>query len=231
MPVRWTDTFDAMASQIPLFLIANEFFDALPIRQFVSVRDAWTERHVTLNEQGQFIFCHLPTALPSAIANWSVIATPPDCNRVIELCEAARAIAGDIGARLRATGGLTLIIDYGHAASGLGDTLQAVKAHRFTDPLETPGESDLTAHVDFEALHMAAAARSYGTVTQRAFLKALGIDARAASLAGSQADRAPAVMAGLTRLTDDAQMGTLFKVMAVTGPHGPDPAGFAPCMS
>jgi SAM-dependent MidA family methyltransferase len=136
-----------------------------------------------------------------------------------------------LAARLARQGGAALFIDYGAPASGTGDTLQAVQAHGFADPLAAPGEADLTAHVDFGALAAAfagAGARVWPLATQGALLAALGIGARAAALARARPDRAPEIAAQAQRLTAPDAMGTLFRALAATGPGQPAPPGFEP---
>jgi SAM-dependent MidA family methyltransferase len=138
-------------------------------------------------------------------------------------------IAYALAHRIAKQGGAAILIDYGYEGPALGDTLQAVKAHQFADPFADPGEVDLTTHVDFTVLgNMArqAGLRVHGAVGQGAFLQQLGIDARAAQLAASAPARAAEVEAARHRLTDEAEMGTLFKVMAWTHPDWADPAGF-----
>lgn len=207
----------------PAIVIANEFFDALPIRQFVRARDGWRERLVGLSG-GRLVWglgpasAGLPTDAPEG--------------SVVEICAAAEAIAGQIGARLAASGGAALIIDYGTLppATGGGDTLQAVAAHAVADPLETPGMADLTAHVDFGALARAlaqAGARVAPLVTQGALLTALGLDARAAALARAQPGRAHEIETQRRRLTAHDQMGTLFKALIAAGPGQPPLPGEA----
>lgn len=215
----WTEAFESVAADAPLYLVANEFFDALPIRQFARVEGRWHERFVGLDDGGAFRFLLSPALAPAESAGG---------DGIVEVNEPARAVAAAIGARLNRHGGLALAIDYGHARSAPGDTLQAVKAHRFADPLAEPGEADLTAHVDFVALARAAGATAHGPLTQGDWLRALGIEARAAALARARPDRAETLASGLARLIDPSGMGTLFKAMALTGPGGPLPAGFGP---
>ena len=215
----WAESFETVAADAPLYLVANEFFDALPIRQFVRSHGRWHERFVGIGADGAFGFTLSPALAPAEGAGG---------DGIVEVNEPARAVAAAIGAWLNRTGGLALAIDYGHARSAPGDTLQAVRAHRFADPLAEPGEADLTAHVDFEALARAAGATAHGPAAQGDWLRALGIEARATALARARPDRAAALSAGLERLTGPGKMGTLFKVMALTGPGGPLPAGFGP---
>ena len=138
-------------------------------------------------------------------------------------------MAGQIASRL-ALSGAALIVDYGYSAPPLGDSFQAVKSHFYADPLENPGDADLTAHVDFSALCQAAraaGARAFGPLTQGQFLTALGIRLRAEKLKEINAERATEIDAAVARLTGADAMGSLFKVVAFTGPDGPVPPPFA----
>ncbi len=223
--IDWADSLDDVPADAPLYLVANEFFDALPIRQFRKTGTAWTERHVALAADGALTYLDIATPVPPP----SLTAQAPQGSGgdVMEANELTLAIVAEIGQRLLTHGGLALIIDYGYA-QGHGDTFQAMKAHAFADPLEMPGEADLTAHVDFAALARAAGAPAFGPVPQGDFLNGLGLETRAAMLARARPDRADALQAGAARLTDPAQMGTLFKAIAFTGLSGPAPAGFPP---
>jgi len=204
----------------PVLLIANEFLDALPIRQFVRGDDGWHERRVAAAD-GRLGFALDPApadvALPDA-APGSIAETRP----------AAEALARHLGARLAVGGGAALFIDYGHVARSCGDTLQAVRRHRPAAVLDAPGTADLTAHVDFAAFADASAgARVWGPVTQGAFLLALGLEARTEALvANATPAKASALRSGSRRLADPAAMGRLFKVLALTHPDAPPPAGF-----
>ena len=206
----------------PLFLVANEFFDALPVRQFVKAKDGWHERMVAADGD-KLVFALAPGPTPIDVAD------APD-NAVFEISPASRAIVTIIAERIRRLGGVALIVDYGHARSGFGDTFQAVKAHKPADPLAEPGEADLTAHVDFAALAdaaRAAGAHAYGPITQKAFLVSLGSAARAAALSRAAPDQAADIKAAIDRLTGEAQMGRLFKVLVLSARPTP-PTGF-PC--
>ena len=188
----------------PLLLAANEFLDALPVRQWLGDE----QRLVGLSGDDL-----------AFTANGMIVETSPARDAAV------RAVAG----HLVRYGGVVLIIDYGHATSAPGDTLQAVKAHKFADPLANPGEQDLTAHVDFEAVAdsaRAAGASVTALATQGAFLTRLGIAQRAAALSRANCDRADDIASALTRLTDPAAMGDLFKVIAIRSPNWPTPAGF-----
>lgn len=208
----------------PLFLIANEFLDALPIRQFVRAGALWRERMVGLGED-RLTFGLAPPAPVAALAHRLADTAEGD---IVEHCPALPAILGEIGRRIARHGGLALVIDYGDWRSR-GDTLQALSRHRAADPLAAPGQADLTAHVDFEAVARAAApARATAMTPQGDFLRALGIDTRAAILARGLSGAARAShLAALHRLTDPGQMGHLFKAMGLYPDGAPPPPGLA----
>lgn len=220
----WHDEVATLPDDRPLIVIANEFFDALPIRQLVRALDAWHERFVACQD-----VLFLPIAgkrVPDAIIPPPLRDAPP--GSVIETSPASVAILRDLARRIAAQGGAVLVIDYGYEGPAIGDTLQALRDHRFANPFETPGEQDLTAHVDFATLAAAAQAEGthvFGPVGQGALLTALGIDARAAVLAKASPDRAESIAADRARLT--GAMGTLFKALAITAPGWPVPAGLA----
>ncbi|MCC6775552.1 MAG: SAM-dependent methyltransferase, partial [Hyphomicrobiales bacterium] len=231
VPMEWHHAIDEVPEG-PLIVLANEFFDALPIHQAVMCADGWHERVVKISEEGKLHFSidrdPIPLfdeLLPSAL----------DKARIGEIFEwRADKIALEIGRRVAHFGGVALIIDYGHVASAIGDTLQAVSKHAFSDPLARPGEDDLTAHVDFQALAQAAEAmraRTHGPVTQANFLRALGIEQRAAVLERSAPpEYAGTIKAALARLTDEQRtgMGQLVKVIAFTNLKIESLPGFEP---
>lgn len=219
-PVTWADSADALPDA-PLYLLANEFFDALPIRQLTRTPQGWAETMVGLTD-GQLALGRSAPA-PLALLDHRLADTLP--GDVVELCPAAATIMQAISTRITAQGGVALIIDYG-GWSSRGDTFQALKAHRFADPLAEPGEADLTAHVDFAAL--AAHTPRHAYTTQGALLTALGIDARAAQLARNLTG-SPLIAhhAALHRLTAPTEMGQLFKALAVIPPNAPPPPGFS----
>jgi NADH dehydrogenase [ubiquinone] 1 alpha subcomplex assembly factor 7 len=221
--VRWCARFEDLPDG-PLLLVANELFDALPIRQFVKQAGVWHERMVGL-EDDAFAFVLGPETTPDLPAE--VLAAAD--GSIAEICPEGRALAAALGQRLGRTPGVALLIDYGHPFSAVGDTLQAVKRHRFHPVLEQPGSADLTAHVDFEALASAAIpARAWGPLPQGAFLQALGIQTRAGMLAADAGPKVAADIAGqMRRLIDPAEMGTLFKALALAHPALPAPPGFA----
>ena len=215
----------------PMVLIANEFFDALAVEQTVRTEAGWRRRCVGLDAAtGGLCF-----TLSDAVVDEATIPPPFRAAPMGGICEvspAAQALAGEIGDRIRCHGGAALIVDYGPARRAPGDTLQAVSRHRTHDVLADPGTADLTAHVDFQALAEAAAAagaEAHGPVPQGVFLNRLGIAVRAERLAsGATAGQAANILSGCRRLIDPAQMGTLFKAMALTRPGMPPPAGFEP---
>lgn len=212
--VRHLDSVDQLPGQ-PLFLIANEFFDALPIRQFQRVEAGWAERVVGLGEGG----------LRMGLAPGVDLPREGRVGDVVEDCPAAPAIMGAIAGRIATHGGAAIIIDYG-GWNGFGDTFQALRAHRAEDPLACPGETDLTAHVDFAPL-AAAAIRASAAVSrpvhQGDWLLSLGARQRAERLA--QAGDSGA-LAALHRLTDADKMGHLFKAMAIWPQGAPPVPGF-----
>jgi NADH dehydrogenase [ubiquinone] 1 alpha subcomplex assembly factor 7 len=208
----------------PLFLVANEFFDALPIRQFRRTDAFWRERMVGIGRDGGLAFdWGRPTTAPVLDAEFGPVAD----GTVVETNPVGDHVAACVGARIARSGGAALIVDYG-AWDGTGDTLQAVRDHAFADPLDDPGAADLTTHVRFRALAEAARpAAARGPVTQGAFLERLGIVARAQILAG--ASDGPALdrhVAALRRLTHPGEMGHLFKAMALLPETAPVPPGF-----
>ncbi len=199
---RWHDSIATLPRR-PWLLVANEFFDALPIRQFVD----GIERCVTL--------------IGDELAFDRIGA-------IIEDSPVRNQAAIDIAARIVANGGVALVIDYGHAKTAPGDTLQAVHAHRFAPVLADPGEQDLTSHVDFEALvHSAtdAGAAVTALAAQGNWLNRVGIAARAQALISANPDQPEAIEAALERLTGPDQMGVLFKIVAIHSPDWPKPAG------
>lgn len=222
---RWHDDLAGVPDDGPLLLVANEFLDALPVRQLVTTAQGWRERMVGLAD-GAFVPVAgnrpMDAAVPAHLRD-----APP--GTIIETCPGAAAIIGEVAARLARQGGAALLIDYGHGEFRTGSTLQAVRAHRKVDPFANPGEADLTAHVDFAtlaAVALAHGARWLGTVEQGAWLRALGIDARAHALVNASPAQAAATLAARERLVAPDQMGALFKVMALAAPDWPDGAGF-----
>jgi NADH dehydrogenase [ubiquinone] 1 alpha subcomplex assembly factor 7 len=217
----WHERFDDVPEG-PLLLLANEFFDALPVRQFEKARDGWRERMVGLAADGEtLVFALAPGVTPYA----RFLGDAPDGAQA-EIGEAGRALAAAIGARIKRDGGWALIIDYGYE-TGAGASVQAVRGHASAGILDRPGETDLSAHVDFAALAAAAQAPAFGPVSQADFLCRLGLVQRAQTLKAraTEAQRA-AIDAALARLIGADQMGTLFRVLAI-GDGRSIPAGFS----
>jgi len=211
----------------PILLIANEFFDALPIRQFQRTREGWAERLVALDpeaaDEPRFRLVLAPVAPP-------LPAEPPARpGDVIEICPIGREIAAEIGRRIAEHGGAALIVDYGHAGPAFGDTLQAVRNHAYAPPLEAPGEADLTAHVDLAALLDAGAGAGvsgWEPVEQGEFLLALGLRERVDALARRAPERAAEFVEAADRLADPGRMGRLFKAVSIASTALGAPAGF-----
>jgi NADH dehydrogenase [ubiquinone] 1 alpha subcomplex assembly factor 7 len=225
--VTWHETLSAVPTGKPLFVVANEFIDALPIRQFVRGAKAWHERCVGVDPDGNFAFGLTKGPIPSALIPLSLRTAPEGA--VFEKRSAADAVIGDIAKRVTECGGAALIIDYGHGDHAVGDTLQAVKNHCYADPLSNPGEADLTAHVDFAALAVAAKENSaavFGPVEQGQFLELLGVHVRGERLVAANPSRKSDILEGIKRLTAADQMGSLFKVMALLPKGVETPAGF-----
>lgn len=212
----------------PTLAIANEFFDALPIRQFERVGGDWRERVVTLAPDS----CALRFAAASALCAEADGIEGAPAGAIVERAPARDALAAALARRVAGNGGAVLIIDYGHAQLGIGDTLQAMRRHRRHGVLEDPGEADLTAHVNFAALAAAAqgaGAEVFGPLPQGDFLRALGIEERAGALRrGVDAGQAREIDAALRRLTGAHAMGALFKALALAHPALGAPPGFAP---
>ena len=220
----WHDRLDEIPDDAPLLLVANEFLDALPIRQLVRTDAGWRERMVDLADR-RFVPCAGPMPLDLLVP---ADVRPAPAGSIVEIAPAAAAVAGEVAARLAANGGAALFVDYGYSGPAVGDTLQAVRSHGFADPFADPGEVDLTAHVDFAAVAQAARrARVHGPVGQGAFLEALGIAQRTAALCANAAPAQAALLRGAAdRLTGRDAMGSLFKALALTGPSWPTPAAF-----
>jgi SAM-dependent MidA family methyltransferase len=218
---EWHGDVATLPTDAPLLVAANEFFDALPVRQLVATKRGWHERLVAHTEAG---FVPVPGPLiPAPLA-------PAETGTVVETSPASLGIVRALAQRIAAQGGAALIVDYGHVRSAAGETLQAVSGHAFADPWQEPGSRDLTAHVDFEALGRAAGAegvRVAGPRSQGEWLEAMGIGVRAQALAGAAPERTAEIEAARDRLVAPEQMGALFKALAFVAPAWPDPEGFA----
>lgn len=203
LSARWHDDLSTIPETGPLLVVANEFFDALPVRQFDGERELRVEF-----VEGHFV---------------------RDGEVRTETSPLSLSIVQDLASRISRQGGVVLIVDYGHDRPGTGDTFQAMSRHAFADPFEAPGSRDLTAHVDFPALADAArkgGARVFGPIGQGTWLNAIGIKLRAAALAKAVPEHAGDIAAARERLTAPDQMGRLFKAMALIAPGWPEPAGF-----
>ncbi len=208
----WHETIDGVPRG-PAITIANEFFDALPIRQYEFHQGQWMERRVGLSADDRLVIGRTAFAFSGP---------PATEGAILETGPLRDDIARLLGVRLAQSPGAVLVFDYGHAASALGDTLQAVRRHEFCSILDRPGEADLTSHVDFASLGRAFAhggAATHGPITQRQFLLNMGIEARVTLLMGkAQASDREIIARAAERLAGENEMGNLFKVMAVTSP-------------
>jgi NADH dehydrogenase [ubiquinone] 1 alpha subcomplex assembly factor 7 len=225
-PLRWHAALDTVPEG-PLVVLANEFVDALPIRQFIRRGEAWRERLIASDGRGGFAFIdgeaegkdrHLPQTAPE--------------DAILETRPAAHALMRDLGRRAGRAPLAALIIDYGHEEFGFGDTLQAVRGHRFADVLADPGAADLSAHVDFAALKreaVAAGLKAYSPMPQGEFLLKLGLgERRERLLQRATPTQAEAIASGAARLVDPRQMGVLFKALALTSAGLAPPPPFGP---
>ncbi|MCP5368542.1 MAG: SAM-dependent methyltransferase [Hyphomicrobiales bacterium] len=224
--VAWHDNLDTLP-QGPMVLLANEFFDALPVRQYQRTAEGWCERLVGLDGDDLVFLLSMPMARVPAIPE--ALEESP-AGSLFEVRPGAEAAAYAIGQHVARFGGAALVIDYGHGRSACGETLQAVKAHKYHDVLADPGLADLTAHVDFQALGEAAreaGARTFELTTQGEFLDRLGLAERARTLLqNATPDQAKEIEAAYRRLIDPEEMGTLFKVLCLAHPDMPPPPGF-----
>lgn len=224
---HWVDQVGDLPD-MPLFLVANEFFDALPIRQFTRAQAGWHEHQIGLSDES----LSLGLTPPAPVADLQHRLADTRTGDIVELCPALAPIMGEIARRIGSFGGVALVIDYGDWRS-LGDTLQAVRSHEPVSPLCAPGRADLTAHVDFEALAKVAKAASGCSVSpmipQGVFLERLGITARAQALASPLKGAALEThIAAFRRLTHSEEMGTLFKTLGISEKGSPDIPGLQP---
>jgi SAM-dependent MidA family methyltransferase len=228
--ITWHDSIDEIPEG-PAIILANEYFDVLPIHQAVRRESGWHERVVELDDTGKLIFGAAPEPIPRFEVLLPPLVRAAPVGAVFEWRPDSEIMK--IATRVRDQDGAALIIDYGHLRSDAGDTFQAVVRHSFTDPLNAPGQADVTAHVDFQALARAAedlGARVHGPVTQGEFLKRLGIETRAVTLMAKASHEVSEDISGaLKRLTDSGRggMGEMFKVLAVSEPQLTLLAGFS----
>lgn len=223
VPVTWHQTLDTVP-ELPTIMVANELFDALPIRQLQLTADGWRERMIGLEDDELKIGVGEKTAAPD-------FSTPTDdVGAIAETSTPRIELANALGTRIANHGGCGLIVDYGHTKSTTGDTLQAMSKHGYVDILERPGHCDVTSHVDFETLGKAfetGGSKTYGPVPQGPFLHAMGLEIRGEKLRKKAKRRQVHLIdSAVERLAARNQMGELFKVMAVTHPDSPMPAPF-----
>ncbi|RJF63559.1 class I SAM-dependent methyltransferase [Rhodopseudomonas palustris] len=222
--IHWHSSFDEVPDG-PAVILANEYFDVLPIHQAVKRETGWHERVVEISGSGALVFGVAPDPIPRFEMLLPPLVRMAPVGAVFEWRPDAEIMK--IASRVRDQGGAALIIDYGHVRSDVGDTFQAIAKHSFADPLQSPGRADLTAHVDFQALGRAAedvGARVHGPVTQGEFLKRLGIETRAVSLmAKASAQVSEDISGALKRLTGEGRgaMGSMFKVIGISDPAIP----------
>ena len=218
---------DDLPTDGALLIVANEFFDALPVKQLTATHAGWRELLVARGRAGKFMTVpgthNMDHMVPASIRN-----APP--GSIYETAPQVSSILYELTSRIMKQGGALLVIDYGYTEPGLGSSLQAVKDHAFADPFENPGRHDLTAHVNFAEMANLAEMRELrvsGPVTQCAWLAMLGIHQRAAHIAQTTPERSDEIFAARDRLIAADRMGTLFKVLAISSPDWPVPEGFA----
>ena len=220
--VSWHDNIDEVPDG-PAIIFANEYFDVLPIHQAVRQENGWHERVIVLDDDGKFSFAAAPDPLPRFEVLLPPLLRAAPIGAVFEWRPDAEIMK--IARRVRDQNGAALIIDYGHVRSDAGDTFQAIARHSFTDPLQAPGQADVTAHVDFQALAHAAediGARVHGPVEQGEFLKRLGIETRAVTLmAKASHEVSEDISNALKRLVEGGRggMGAMFKVLGISDPR------------
>ncbi len=226
--IEWRDDFTTLP-EIPMIMVANEFADALPVRQFQRGPSGWSERGIGVGADGQLEWAmldgpDLEPLIPPALRR-------ADVGKIVEIAPERDGFAATIGHHLSQYPGAALVIDYGYEGPMPGDSFQAVKAHDFADPLHDPGNADLTAHVDFSALAKAAragGARPWGPIPQGTFLEQLGIGPRAEQIIAANPERHERVARDLERLTAADKMGMLFKALVIASPNLAAPPPFPP---
>jgi SAM-dependent MidA family methyltransferase len=231
VPVMWHETFEDVPEG-PIVILANEFMDALPVNQAIKQFNGWYERTVEIDSAGSLAFGISDEQIPLFEQTLPPQVRDAPVGSIYEW--RSEHLALGIGQRVVSQGGAALIIDYGHTESAVGETLQAVGGHAFANPLVSPGEVDLTAHVDFQALALAAermGARVFGPIEQARFLRNLGVEKRAIALkAYVPREKGEEVDAGVQRLLGEGrgEMGRLFKAIAFADPKLGDLPGFEP---
>ncbi len=221
-PIGWATRLDEVTGSGPVILIANEVLDCMPARQFIRTATGWTERMVGLSEEGELTFGLSPRPVEG------LFPSAPQ-GAVLEMSAAQEAVGAQVAALIATRGGAGLLIDYGRATEGFGDTLQALRSHQKHGPLDHPGLDDLTIHADFPAVLKAAQTQGVDVAitSQSAFLQRLGIVARAESLAKARPDQSAIIERQLERLIAPDQMGDLFKVAGFWSKDLPQPIGFS----
>lgn len=222
---EWHASISTLAEE-PLILVGNELFDAIPVRQYIKTASGWRERMVGAGAEGELDFIAGAGALDETLFPTDSASAP--LGSIVEVSPAREALMEEISLRIARDGGAALFIDYGHVASAIGDTLQAVRRHAFDDVLAHPGEADLTAHVDFAALARTASAAGLGTalMTQGEFLLAMGMAERAGRLGAAGTAERERISGEAERLAGSAEMGKLFKTLCIF-PAGAQIAPFA----
>ena len=227
---HWHEQLEDVPEDGPALIIANEFLDALPIRQFSRQPDGWHERRVATDPAtGAFVFVQDPQPSAAAALLPQSVKHSGQPGDVAEVSPAAARTIQLLATRVAREGGAALMIDYGRDRAGVGASLRAIRERTPVDPLSLPGTADISAHVCFETAARTAAACNamvYGPISQGVFLERLGIHTRAARLCQTQGADATAITAAVTRLTAPEAMGTLFRVLAITAPGAEPPAGF-----
>jgi SAM-dependent MidA family methyltransferase len=228
--VSWHDNIDEVPAG-PCVILANEYFDVLPVHQVVRRENGWHERTIEIDADGRLVFGVAPDPMPRFEVLLPPLVRAAPIGAVFEWRPDTDIMK--LALRVRDQNGAALIIDYGHTRSDAGDTFQAIARHSFADPLRNPGQADVTAHVDFQALTRAAedmGAAIHGPVSQGEFLKRLGIETRAARLmAKASPDVAEDITVALKRLVGGGRggMGSMFKVLAISDPNLPRLTGFS----
>ncbi|MGQ3039728.1 MAG: class I SAM-dependent methyltransferase [Brevundimonas sp.] len=221
---RWVSSLDRIETDAPVILIANEVLDCLPARQFVKTEDGWAERRVGVSDDGDLLF-----GLVKITGGFRRPEYPVDPGQTIEISDQQAGFGRDLARLVKAASGAALLIDYGRARAGAGDTLQGLRRHQKVDPLTDPGAVDLTQWADFPAVLEAAihaGAEITGCLGQGELLRLLGIEHRAERLKAGRPDAAAVIDRQLDRLTGDDQMGTLFKACAIFSPRALVVPGF-----
>ena len=216
--VHWHETIASLPKS-PVGIIANELFDAIPVRPFIKHGGSWHEDTISMNDDGSFRLTAKPANLDRSLLPAGHQAQPD--GTIFEYAPAREALMHGIACHINSHGGFGLFIDYGHAEPGFGDTLQAMRNHAFANLLEDPGKADITSHVDFQSLQKAAMATGLSVsaiMTQGAFLTSLGIAERAERLVQGQPQHRDSIETAIDRLVSQQKMGNLFKVLGIAHP-------------